>query len=117
MFGIGMPELLLILAVALIVLGPKKLPEIARSLGRGLAEFRRTTDDVKREMQAATDLDARPESDDTSTEPSGEGAPANTLSTEPSGESEPANTMSTEPSGEGEPANTISPAGDPTKKE
>ena len=120
MFGIGMPELLLILAVALIVLGPKKLPEIARSLGRGLAEFRRTTDDVKREMQAAADLDARPESDDTSTEPSGEGEPANTMSTEPSGEGEPANTMSTmstEPSGEGEPANTISPAGDPTKKE
>ena len=120
MFGIGMPELLLILAVALIVLGPKKLPEIARSLGRGLAEFRRTTDDVKREMQAAADLDARPESDDTSTEPSGEGAPANTMSTEPSGEAAPANTMSTmstEPSGEGEPANTISPAGDPTKKE
>jgi len=53
-----MPELLLILAVALIVLGPKKLPEIARSLGRGLAEFRRTTDEVKREIHAAeADLD------------------------------------------------------------
>ena len=48
MFGIGMTELLLILAVALIVLGPKKLPEMARTLGRGLAEFRLTTDDVKR---------------------------------------------------------------------
>ncbi|SDL81238.1 sec-independent protein translocase protein TatB [Geoalkalibacter ferrihydriticus] len=47
MFGIGMPELLLILAVALIVIGPKKLPDIARSLGRGLAEFRRATDDLK----------------------------------------------------------------------
>ena len=41
MFGIGMPELLLILALALVVLGPKKLPEIARSLGRGLAELKR----------------------------------------------------------------------------
>ena len=38
MFGIGMPELLLILALALIVIGPKKLPDIARALGRGLAE-------------------------------------------------------------------------------
>ncbi|MDO3378457.1 Sec-independent protein translocase protein TatB [Geoalkalibacter halelectricus] len=47
MFGIGMPELLLILAVALIVIGPKKLPDIARSLGRGLAEFRRATDELK----------------------------------------------------------------------
>lgn len=49
MFGIGMPELLLILAVALIVLGPKRLPEIARTLGKGLAEFRRTTNELKEE--------------------------------------------------------------------
>jgi len=47
MFGIGMPELLLILALALIVIGPKKLPDIARALGRGLAEFRRATDELK----------------------------------------------------------------------
>jgi TatA/E family protein of Tat protein translocase len=51
MFGIGMPELLLILAVALIVLGPKKLPELARALGKGMAEFRRATDELKDEFQ------------------------------------------------------------------
>lgn len=51
MFGIGMPELLLILAVALIVLGPKKLPELARALGKGLAEFRRATEELKEEFQ------------------------------------------------------------------
>ena len=50
MFGIGMPELLLILAVALIVLGPKKLPELARALGKGMAEFRRATDELKDEF-------------------------------------------------------------------
>jgi len=51
MFGIGMPELLLILALALIVLGPKKLPELARALGKGMAELRRATDDIKDEFR------------------------------------------------------------------
>ena len=46
-----MPELLLILAVALIVLGPKKLPELARALGKGMAEFRRATDELKEEFR------------------------------------------------------------------
>ncbi len=47
MFGIGMPELLLILVVALIVIGPKKLPDIAKALGKGLAEFKRAADEIK----------------------------------------------------------------------
>jgi TatA/E family protein of Tat protein translocase len=51
MFGIGMPELLLILGLALIVLGPKKLPELAKALGKGLAEFRRATDELKEEFR------------------------------------------------------------------
>lgn len=51
MFGLGFGEILLILAVALIVLGPKKLPGVAQALGRGLAEFRRITDDVQRTIQ------------------------------------------------------------------
>lgn len=47
MFGIGMPELLLILGLALIVIGPKKLPDLAKALGRGLSEFKRATEDLK----------------------------------------------------------------------
>ena len=55
MFGIGMTELMVILAIALVVLGPKKLPEIARSLGRGLAEFRRASSDMRREFLDVTE--------------------------------------------------------------
>lgn len=47
MFGIGMTEMVLIAALALIVLGPKKLPDLARSLGKGFAEFKRATNDLK----------------------------------------------------------------------
>lgn len=50
MFGMGMSEILLVLALALIVIGPKKLPGLARALGRGLAEFRRATDDLQRSI-------------------------------------------------------------------
>ncbi len=48
MFGMGMSEVLLVLALALIVIGPKRLPDLARALGRGLAEFRKATDDIQR---------------------------------------------------------------------
>ncbi len=47
MFGIGMPELLVILVVALLVVGPKKLPDLAKSLGKGMREFRKATDEIK----------------------------------------------------------------------
>jgi len=50
MFGIGMPEILLILAIALIVIGPKKLPGLAKTLGRAMGEFRRATQDFKRSI-------------------------------------------------------------------
>ncbi len=53
MFGIGTPELLVILVVALIVLGPKRLPEVARALGKGMAELRKATSGLTEELANA----------------------------------------------------------------
>jgi sec-independent protein translocase protein TatA len=51
MFGIGMPEMVIILVIALIVIGPHKLPELAKSLVMGLAEFKKATDDFQKNVQ------------------------------------------------------------------
>ena len=50
MFGIGPLELVVILAVALLVFGPKRVPELARTVGRGLAEFRRASNDLRKTL-------------------------------------------------------------------
>ena len=48
MFGsIGFSEILIILVIALIVIGPKRLPEVAKTLGKGLAEFKRAMEDIR----------------------------------------------------------------------
>lgn len=51
MGNIGFPELVIIFIVALLVFGPKRLPELGRSLGRGLAEFRRASSDLKNSIE------------------------------------------------------------------
>lgn len=53
MFGIGLPELVVILVVALIVLGPKRLPEVAQALGKALAELRKATGGITDELRNA----------------------------------------------------------------
>ena len=56
MFGIGMPEMILILAIALIVIGPKKLPDLAKSLGRAMNEFKKATREIKDSIDIDGDL-------------------------------------------------------------
>ena len=52
MFGsLGMPELIIIFVIALIVFGPRKLPELGRSLGRGIAEFKKATNELQNSLE------------------------------------------------------------------
>jgi sec-independent protein translocase protein TatA len=64
MFGLGIPELLIIFVIALIVFGPKKLPDLGKSIGRAMAEFKKASDDFQesvktemREVEKAADLE------------------------------------------------------------
>lgn len=54
--GIGMSEILVIVLVVLILFGSKRLPELARGLGKGMREFRKAAEDVKREIDISDDM-------------------------------------------------------------
>lgn len=56
MFGIGLPELLIIMVIALVILGPSKLPELAKALGKGMAEFRKATQEIKESLDIDEEL-------------------------------------------------------------
>jgi sec-independent protein translocase protein TatA len=57
MFGLSVQELIFILVLALLIFGPKRLPEIGRTLGRGLSEFRRASNELKRSMEVELEED------------------------------------------------------------
>ncbi len=54
MFGVGTPELMLILGLALVIFGPKKLPDLAKGLGRAVREFKKATEEMKENFQDET---------------------------------------------------------------
>jgi TatA/E family protein of Tat protein translocase len=56
MFGMGMPEILMILAIALVVIGPRKLPDLGRGLGKAMREFRKATSEFKSSLDIEDDL-------------------------------------------------------------
>jgi TatA/E family protein of Tat protein translocase len=84
-FNVGPAEILVILLLALIVFGPKRLPEIGKTVGKGLREFRQATQDVKNELSLSLD------DDDDDDEPTSTTPPkAKSSSPSPNGEPETA---------------------------
>ena len=52
MFGLGLPEIIVIFVIALVVFGPKKLPELGKSIGRAMAEFKKASDEFQESVRA-----------------------------------------------------------------
>ncbi len=57
MFGIGMPELIMIAVIALLVVGPKRLPDLAKTFGKGLSEFRKATEGATETLKESLHMD------------------------------------------------------------
>jgi sec-independent protein translocase protein TatA len=60
MGSLGLPEIAFIFVLALLIFGPKKLPEMGRTIGRGVAEFRKATNELKRTINTEMALDEQP---------------------------------------------------------
>jgi len=111
MFGIGMPEMILILVVALIILGPKKLPDLAKSLGRAMREFKSATSEFKESMEIGTELNGVKKAyDELNQDPA---APLDTPAEEPADAVDPASAEAT--TLDEQPASTESPTDAPVE--
>jgi Tat protein translocase TatB subunit len=63
MFGIGMQELIIIAVIALIVVGPKKLPDLAKTLGKGFSEFKKATEGITDDLKETLKEDKKQDDD------------------------------------------------------
>jgi len=77
MFGsIGMPELIIILTIALIIFGPRKLPELGRSLGKSLGEFKRASNELRNTLDEEIRIEEQRSAERAAAEPPRPAAPA-----------------------------------------
>jgi len=63
MFGIGMQELIIIAVIALIIVGPKKLPDLAKTLGKGFSEFKKATEEITDDLKETMKEDKKQDDD------------------------------------------------------